>query len=151
MRKSPLPFAKLFKYASPKDFIALFASEIPQAMAFILSFSPNKKYVRKVLRLLDGREAGEADPTRKASFAIREYLNQWPRDSFSLAFVQAVEKEVESAMAECENDSYSRKIRKRLAIKHPPDTRKFLKAGGEDERKRKGDPFGGLKGAEEEG
>jgi flagellar motor switch protein FliG len=95
-KKQLLPFDKLFRVVSPKEFINLFNSELPQTKAFILSFSPRKDYVHKVIRLLDTQESNESEVENRSSFVIREYLNRCREDIINLSFVQAVEKEIES-------------------------------------------------------
>jgi hypothetical protein len=127
-KKRNIPFAGLFQAASPKDFVAIFNSELAQTMAFILSFSPKKKYVQKVMRLLDAQETYKTNSTQKSSFIIREYLNQCQEDAFSLAFVQDVEKEIEGVIEGYENIHYLRNIRKPFLIKRPSGAQKFLKA-----------------------
>jgi hypothetical protein len=120
-RKRYIPFTRLFQVMAPKDFIAIFNSELAQTMAFILSFSPSKKYVQKVMRLLDAQEAYKANPTQRSSFVIREYLNQCQEDTFNINFVQEVEKEVESMIAGYENFHDLHSLRKRLLFKHPKE------------------------------
>ncbi|MFP3043762.1 hypothetical protein LQZ19_18275 [Treponema primitia] len=51
------PFAPLFQRLNPAEFLFFFRLEYPQTTAFILSFAPNKRYVRKVMNLI--KEAGE--------------------------------------------------------------------------------------------
>jgi hypothetical protein len=114
MSKPALPFRKLFHVTSPRDFVALFDSELPQTKAFILSFSPFKGYVEQVLRLLDEMESGERDPGKRSSAIIRNYLQRCLDDIFDTAFVKAVEDEVNSIIAGYENMSTLRGRRKRL-------------------------------------
>jgi hypothetical protein len=95
-KKQILPFDKLFRVVSPKEFINLFNSELPQTKAFLLSFSPRKEYINKVIHLLDVQESNEQDITNRSSFRIREYLNRCQEDTINLSFIQAVEKEIES-------------------------------------------------------
>jgi hypothetical protein len=125
MRKSPLPFAKLFKYVSPKDFIVLFDSETPQTIAFILSFSPSKKYVKKAARLFDDKERarhpdGDAAALEKrTSFVIRSYLKRCGEESFNQTFVREVEHAVDGMLANYEDSLSLRKLRKRLFCERP--------------------------------
>jgi hypothetical protein len=126
-KKRTIPFAKLFQVVTPKDFVILFNSELAQTMAFILSFSPKKNFVKKVIHLLDSREAYE-DPMHKSSFIIREYLNRCQEDIFNLAFVQPVEKEAESMIAGYESFHDLRNLRKRLYLKHPKEVQITLRA-----------------------
>jgi hypothetical protein len=111
-KKQTNPFAKLFQVVTPKDFVTIFNSDLAQTKAFILSFSPRKNYVKKVIQLLDAQESDENDLTRRSSFIIREYLNQCQEDTFDLAFVQAVEKEIETMIAGYENTYNLRNLRK---------------------------------------
>jgi hypothetical protein len=110
-------FAKLFQVVSPKEFIILFNSELPQTKAFILSFSPRKSYVYKILRLLDSQESSESNIENRSSFVIRKYLNRCREDAINLSFVQAVEKEVESIIAGYENFHDPRSFRKKFIFK----------------------------------
>jgi flagellar motor switch protein FliG len=117
-KKQSVPFSKLFQAVSPKEFVTLFDFELPQTKAFILSFSPRKSYVRKVMRLLDAQEPNEMDSTNKFSFIIREYLNRCQENTFNINFVHAVEKEVESMIAGYENIHDLCSLRKKF-FKHP--------------------------------
>jgi hypothetical protein len=118
-KKQLVPFARLFKTVSPKEFVILFNSETPQAKAFILSFSPRKNYIYKILSLLDSQESNEKDAGNRSSTVIREYFNQRQEDTLSLSFVRAVEKEVESMITEYENSHGLRNLRKRFFFKYP--------------------------------
>jgi GTPase involved in cell partitioning and DNA repair len=120
-KKQFIPFEKLFQVVTPKDFVTIFDSELAQTLAFILSFSPKKSYVKKVIYLLDTLESHENNLMRRSSFIIREYLNQCQEDPFSLTFVQAVEKEVEDMISGYENFNDLRNLRKRLYFKHPKE------------------------------
>jgi hypothetical protein len=115
-KKQLLPFDKLFRVVSPKEFIILFNSELPQTKAFILSFSPRKDYVYKVIRLLDAQESNEVEVENRSSFVIREYLNRCREDTINLSFVQAVEKEIDSIIIEYENFHDLRSLRKKLIL-----------------------------------
>jgi hypothetical protein len=99
-KKQMMPFVKLFREISPKEFVAIFNSERAQTKAFILSFSPRKSYVRKVLHILSAKESNEDGLTSTPSFIIREYLKQRRKLNFGMSFVRAVEKEVENMIAE---------------------------------------------------
>jgi hypothetical protein len=134
MSKPALPFAALFKYVSPKDFISLFNLEIPQTAAFLLSFSPSKRYVKKVLCLLDHKERAlyPDDDTRvlekRTSFIIREYLQRCRDESCDRVFIQKIEQEVNRMISGYEDLSDFRKMRKRLFFKHP----KLLRGAGKN-------------------
>jgi hypothetical protein len=119
--KKAVPFHKLFQVVSPKEFVTVFNSELAQTKAFILSFAPRKNYVQKILGLLDDQESNEKDLRKRSSFIIREYLNRCQEDTFNISFVQAIEKEVESMIAEYENFHDLRSLRKRLLFKHPKE------------------------------
>jgi hypothetical protein len=120
-KKKSVPFYKLFQVVSPKEFVTMFNSELAQTKAFILSFSPRKRYVKKVLCLLDIQESNEKDLIKRSSFVIRGYLSRCQEDTFNINFVQAVEKEVKSMIAEYENFHDLRSLRKRLLFKHPKE------------------------------
>jgi hypothetical protein len=107
------PFDKLFQAVSPEEFVTLFNYELTQTKAFILSFSPRKSYVQKVLRLLDAQESSEPKVMNRSSFAIRAYLNRCQDDRININFVQAVEKEVKSMIGEYENFYNLRSLRKK--------------------------------------
>jgi hypothetical protein len=118
-KRPSVPFAKLFQVVTPENFVTLFNSELAQTKAFILSFSPQKSYVQKVIRILDNQESYEDNLMYKSSFIIREYLNQCQGSAFNINFVQAVEKEVESMIAGYEDFHSLRNLRKKLVFKHP--------------------------------
>jgi hypothetical protein len=122
-KKQSIPFAKLFQVVTPKNFVTIFDADLAQTMAFVLSFSPKKSYVQKVIRLLDIKESDESDLTHRSSFVIREYLNRCQEDTFNLTFVQAVEKEVEFMIAGYENFHDLRNLRKKLYFNHPKEVR----------------------------
>jgi flagellar motor switch protein FliG len=46
------PFNHFYKKCSPENFIAIFKNEMPQTIAFILSFCSKQKYIQKVIKLL---------------------------------------------------------------------------------------------------
>jgi AraC-like DNA-binding protein len=119
MSKSERPFQKLFRFTTPKDFITLFNTELPQTKAFILSFSPSKRYVRRVLHLLDQQEIREDDLYKRSSTLIRDYLQRCFEDTFELTFVKALEDEVNVMIAGYEDLSDLRSIRKRLFFRQP--------------------------------
>lgn len=119
MSKLELPFQKLFYTTTPKDFITIFNFEQPQIKAFILSFSPYKSYVKRVLRLLDLQESHELDPCKWSSTVIRDYLQRSFGDTSDLTFVKAVEDEVNTMVADYENLSDLRHTRKRLFFRQP--------------------------------
>jgi hypothetical protein len=81
-KKKTRPFAFLFERLHPKDFLFFFQKETPQALAFILSFAPNKNYVEKLLSYVEDAET-------------RQYLtdNLFPPKSMprDVGFVKAVE------------------------------------------------------------
>jgi hypothetical protein len=118
-KKQDWPFAKLFKSVTPKDFVAIFNSDLAQTKAFILSFSPRKSYVKKVIRILDVQESDENNLTGKSSFIIREYLNQCHEDNFDLSFVLTVENEIETMITEYKNTRNFCNLRKKFHFKHP--------------------------------
>jgi hypothetical protein len=124
-KKQSVPFSKLFQMVSPKEFVAIFNSELAQTKAFILSFSPRKGYVQKVIHLLDVQESSENNLMNRSSFIIREYLNRCQEDAFNINFVQAVEKEVESMIAWYENFHDLRSLRKKLLLKHPKEIQTY--------------------------
>jgi hypothetical protein len=121
MSKPELPFQKLFHFTTPKDFITLFNSELPQTKAFILSFSTSKEYVRRVLRLLDEQESHGGDFSKWSSTIIRGYLQRCLEDTFDMNFVKAVEDEVNTIIAGYEDMSDLRGIRKRLFFRQPKE------------------------------
>jgi hypothetical protein len=102
-KKQLMPFVKLFREISPKEFVTLFNSERAQTKAFILSFSPRKSYVQKVLHILSAKESTDGELTSTPSFIIREYLKQRQKLNFGMSFVREIEKEVENMIAEYEN------------------------------------------------
>jgi hypothetical protein len=118
-KKQSASFAKLFQVVSPEEFITIFNSELAQTQAFILSFSPRKSYVKKVLQLLDNKESDENNLMNRSSFIIREYLNRCQETNLNTNFVQAVEKEVKNIMAGYENFHDLRNLRRKLLFKHP--------------------------------
>jgi flagellar motor switch protein FliG len=116
MRKPEIPFAKLFKRVPPKDFVALFSPEFPQTIAFILSFSPSRGYIKKVLYIFDDIEAqhpgNDADTLEgKTSFIIRNYL-KYREESFDRVFVSELEQEVNRMIADYEDPLNFRKLRR---------------------------------------
>jgi hypothetical protein len=132
------PFARLFQVVSPKEFITIFNSELAQTKAFILSFSPRKGYVKKVLHLLNSQESDRDVLMDRSSFIIREYLNRCSEDTFNINFVQGVEKEVESMITGYENFHDLRSLRKKLIFKHPKEVQiiqKMEKESFENEKK----------------
>jgi hypothetical protein len=125
-KKQSIPFAKLFQAVTPKDFVTIFNADLAQTIAFILSFSPKKNYVQKVMHLFDIQESHESDLTRRSSFIIREYLNRCQEDTLNLTFVLAVEKEVELMIAGYEN---LHNYRKKFIFKHPNEVQTIQKIG----------------------
>jgi hypothetical protein len=117
MRKPEIPFAKLFKHVPPKDFVILFSPEFPQTIAFILSFSPSRGYIRKVLHIFDDIEqaqhpGNDVDTVEdKTSFIIRDYL-RYREESFDRIFVSELEQEVNRMIADYEDPLNFRKLRK---------------------------------------
>jgi hypothetical protein len=109
-----LPIAKLFQLVSAEEFVAVFNFELAQTKAFLLSFSPRKSYVKKVLWLLDVQESIENNLMNRSSFVIREYLNRCQETNFNISFVQAVEREVNSIIAEYEVFHDLRRLKKRF-------------------------------------
>jgi hypothetical protein len=120
-KKQSVPFSKLFQAVSPMDFVTIFNIESAQTKAFILSFCPKRNYIKKVMRLLDIQESSEINLRNRSSFVIREYLNRCQKDIFNLAFLRAVEKEVESMIAENESFHDLRSLRKKLIFKRPKE------------------------------
>jgi len=93
MIKQDMPFKNLFSFTSPKDFVFKFRNETPQTMAFLLSFSPKKSYIRKVIRLLNDKEK-EIEDQNKKTHIIQEYLNHSHEHSFDENFIKMIEDEV---------------------------------------------------------
>jgi flagellar motor switch protein FliG len=58
-KKNNQPFALLFQYLTPKEFLFSFQAEYIQTMAFILSFAPTKKYAKQVIDLVNDENARE--------------------------------------------------------------------------------------------
>jgi hypothetical protein len=127
-KKQSVLFAKLFQAVSPEEFVTIFNSELAQTKAFMLSFSPRKSYVQKVLHLLDDQESNENDLMNRSSFVIRAYLNRCKETNFNINFVQAVEKEVKSIIAGYENFHDLCSMRKKLLFKHPKEVQMIQKA-----------------------
>jgi hypothetical protein len=123
----------MFQIISPEEFIIIFGDERAQTKAFILSFSPRKNYVQKVLHLLDVQESDEKDLMNRSSFIIRDYLNRCQEDNINMDFVQTVEKEVESMIKGYENSHNLHILRKRLLFKHPEEVLTILKIEKEAE------------------
>ena len=93
MIKSDIPFHKLYSCVSPEGFILLFKGEIPQTMAFILSFCPRKCFVRKVIRLFEKKEKDDSS-LKKTSHTIREYLSRCERKFHDNDLVSIVEEQI---------------------------------------------------------
>jgi len=134
MPKLDKPFLDLYTFISPKDFIVLFGSELPQTIAFILSFCPHKSFVRKVMHLLDEKEKGIA-PLERASFTIREYLFRCCDDTFDSAFVFRIDEQVSTMIKDYKSFSRFRRIRKKLFFKHPKDVVKALEESEREHNK----------------
>jgi hypothetical protein len=120
-KKQSIPFDKLFQLVSPEEFVTVFNSELAQTKAFILSFSPRRKYVQKVLRLLDTQESNENNLMNRSSFVICEYLNRCQESDFNINFVQTVDKEIGNMIAGYENSHGLRSLRKKFIFKHPKE------------------------------
>jgi hypothetical protein len=102
-------FNKLFREVPPREFAILFNFEFAQTKAFVLSFSPRKSYIKKVLGLLGEREA----------FVIRECLNRCQETNFNIDFARAVDKEIERMIVAEYGDFHRlRKLRKKFVFKH---------------------------------
>jgi hypothetical protein len=90
-RKKPAPsFSFLFKALNPCEFFFYFQNEYPQTLAFILSFAPNRGYVKKVIALVQNED------TKHALTDYLDYLYSSPRRSRSYdpGFVTAIEAEL---------------------------------------------------------
>jgi hypothetical protein len=117
MTKPGIPFAKLFKYVPSKDFVTLFSPEYPQTIAFILSFSPSRGYIKKVLHVFDYKEQAQHPGNgfdtleEKTSSIIRDYL-RYREESFDRIFVSELEQEVNRMIADYEDLLNSRKLRR---------------------------------------
>jgi hypothetical protein len=111
----------MFHFITPKGFITLFNLELPQTKAFILSFSPSKRYVRRVLCLLDEQESQEQDLCKRSSTIIRGYLQKCLEDTFDLTFVKAIEDEISAIISGYEDMSDLRGIRKRWFFLQPKE------------------------------
>jgi hypothetical protein len=81
-------FSFLFKALTPREFFFYFQNEYPQTLAFIVSFAPNRGYVKKVIA-----QVQDADAKR----ALTDYLYSSPRRSLSYnpGFVAAIEAEAQ--------------------------------------------------------
>ena len=93
MRKADSPFSRLYKNVSPEDFILLFKDEIPQTMAFILSFCPRRSFIKKVIRLLEKNEKNDSTFEIKLR-TIHEYLSRCNRNSYDNDLVNIVEEQI---------------------------------------------------------
>jgi len=110
MTKQDAPFFKLYCCVSPEDFVLLFNVEAPQTVAFILSFCPQKSFVRKVIRLF--REKEEKNSTLKITCTIREYLSRCRNSSYDENLINIVEEQVSIMTNGYISYSGSSKIRK---------------------------------------
>jgi len=136
MFKKQTPFSELYDSVSPKDFVSLFGGEIPQTMAFILSFCRRKRFVKKVVELLDEKEEG-LNPLEKSSFTIREYLSKCGEDVFDKNFVREIEARIYEMVAVYKDFSDFRKTRKKLIFKHPKAVTEELAIQAENNRRKK--------------
>ena len=112
MARQDIPFFKLYRCISPEDFVWLFKGEIPQTVAFILSFCPKKSFVKKVIRLL--REKEEKDSTLKITVTIREYLSVCRNSSYDNTLINIVEEQISTMIDGFKKYSDSRKFRRGL-------------------------------------
>jgi hypothetical protein len=93
---SSLPFANLYRQITPEDFIRLFGGETPQIFAFVLSFCPEKPFIKKVIKLyykagLDITGKGVQDIEGRPVWKIREYLNKCSEEAFDFNFTRMAE------------------------------------------------------------
>jgi flagellar motor switch protein FliG len=106
--KAEYPFARLFKSLSPKGFASVFGGEAEQTIAFLLSFSRNKGYVKKVLKILN-----DEDITNTVS----GYLRNVSEKDVDPEFINKIEDFIESSMYRWKHLTFSRRLRKNIFIR----------------------------------
>jgi len=112
MIKHDIPFYRLYSCVSPEDFAVLFEDEFAQTIAFILSFCPKKRFVKKVISLLEKKEKN-ADALEITS-TIREYLSRCHNNSYDNNLVSIVEEQILIMTDGFKNYSDSKRTRKRF-------------------------------------
>jgi hypothetical protein len=112
MNKKDIPFFKLYSCVSPEDFVWLFKGEIPQTVAFILSFCPRKNFFRKVMNLLIEEE--KKDSNLNVTCTIREYFSRCGNSSYDNALINIVEEQISIMIDGFKKYSDSNKFRKGL-------------------------------------
>lgn len=105
--KAEYPFAHLFRCLSPKDFVSVFGGEADQTIAFLLSFSRNRLYIKKVLRIIDDDDLADA---------VSHYLRNVSEQGVDPAFVSKIEKYLESSMQRWKDLASSKHLRRNIFI-----------------------------------
>jgi hypothetical protein len=121
--QSAYPFAHLFKHLTPKDFASTFGGEAEQTIAFLLSFSRNKIYIKKVLKILDDKELTDA---------VSYYLRNVANEGVDPEFVNKIETYLESSLQHWKDLSSSKRLRKNIFIRG----KKPVKSSKIDEKKK---------------
>jgi flagellar motor switch protein FliG len=84
--KKEYPFAQVFKCLSPKDFAYVFCGEAAQTIAFVLSFSRNGGYIKKVLKILNNEDTTEI---------VAAYLRKVSEEGADPEFIKKIEAHLE--------------------------------------------------------
>lgn len=92
MIKSGRPFMKLYNYVTPEEFIMLFKNEIPQTIAFILSFCPKKSFIKKTIRLLEKKKKNTG--ALETIYVIQEYLSRRYNNTNDNELISIVEEQI---------------------------------------------------------
>jgi hypothetical protein len=106
--KTECPFACLFKCLSPKDFASVFGGEAEQTIAFLLSFSCNRGYAKKVLKILNDEDLTDI---------VSCYLKNVSEEGVDPEFIKKIETFFESFVQRWKHSSFSRRLRKNIFIR----------------------------------
>jgi hypothetical protein len=113
LSKKEYPLAQIFKCLSPKDFTNAFGGEAAQTIAFILSFSRNGGYIKKVLKILNNENTAEV---------VSVYLRKVSEEGADPEFIKKIEAYLEVFTHRWKSLSSSRHLRKNIFIRetNPP-------------------------------
>jgi hypothetical protein len=102
------PFSYIFKYLSPKDFAAAFGGEADQTLAFILSFSRDKNYVKKVLKIIGSEDTAGV---------VSRYLRNVSGEGADPEFVSGIERHLVASTRRWRDLSSQKRLRKNIFIR----------------------------------
>jgi uncharacterized protein (DUF1499 family) len=85
----------------------VFKGEADQTVAFLLSFSRSRKYVKKVLKILNDKDTADV---------VSSYLRTVSEEWIDLEFVKKIEIYLENTIQHGKNLSSSKSLRKNIFI-----------------------------------